>query len=199
MRDIAEIEIEFLEKLYALSEPGAIVMKNDELAVLAELFVTDETRTANRAGKSGLWCFYCGHSDGEVGPCGCEFPESFRCSGKLVCAHCSKAHRDIGRHLKELFSARRVTRISSVRGNLYRQLFRSALEIGGEDPTNRRELRYWLGMADPFEDEPEAFRSRILRAFGAARFLGFRQLSSQLEEQKSESLIRAIVRAGITR
>ncbi len=174
----------------------------EELGRVVERALYEQQLASTRAGKARpFWCYYCGHSGTPLNVCDCGFGEAFGCgsAGRKICAACSEAHHDIASHVQSMLTARRVNRVSSIRGKLYRELHRAALEIGGEDPTNPRELRFHLAQADAYDDEPDIFRARILRAFGRARFLNFQALAEQLKKQSDESLIRALVRSGMFR
>lgn len=194
----ADAEIAFLERLYSLpSEEEQGQMKNDpELNKLAEFIVAESELAAGRAGKDGIHCYFCGH-DVPTSTCRCPHPESFRCHGKRVCADCEKAMVSVASHIASICRAKRVARVSSIRLRLYYQLTRAARAVGDEEVHNHSQLHFCLSQADPADDEPDIFRSRLLWAFGRARFLRFQALASALERESKDAMVMAIMRSGI--
>jgi hypothetical protein len=57
--------------------------------------------------------------------------------------------------------------------------------LGLSDPS---QLHFRLSQADPCNDEPDIFRSRLLRAFGRAGFLRFQALASALEQEPRDAV-----------
>jgi hypothetical protein len=187
-------EIALLERLYGSSLTGVETMSTDNVFEnFVEEVIAEGQRALARAGTDGGWCYFCG-SVAPVGFCDCDFTESFGCgvSGRRICVPCRNAHLAIGRHLKEMFSAKRINRVSSIRNRRYRQ-FRTAadgLDRGGK-------LRFALAQRDPLDDEPEIFRMNTLRSFQRARFLDFAGLARQLEDQKAEAILRVLLGCGL--
>jgi hypothetical protein len=66
--------------------------------------------------------------------------------------------------------------------------------LGLSDPS---QLHFRLSQADPCNDEPDIFRSRLLRAFGRAGFLRFQALASALEQESRDAMVMAVMRSGI--
>jgi hypothetical protein len=62
-------------------------------------------------------------------------PESLGRNGQRVCADCATAHRAIAGHLKQMFAAPPVDRVSSVRAKLFNQIFGAAEELADKDGT----------------------------------------------------------------
>ncbi len=60
-------------------------------------------------------------------------PESLGCNGQRVCADCAKTHRAIAGHLKQMFAAPPVDRVSSVRAKLFNQIFGAAEELADKE------------------------------------------------------------------
>lgn len=162
--------------------------------------LAEQKHAMARAGKTGSWwCFYCGKCAPELLACACPFPESFGCASKRVCAECQAAHRSVASHLQEMFKAKRVDRVSSIRNRLYSDLHSAALEVGDEDNCSPTELHFRLAQPDPFEDELDDCRQRILGAFGKVRFLQFKELAAAIEREKQDRMVSLMVRAGLFR
>jgi hypothetical protein len=194
----ADTEIAFLEKLYLLPSEGEEDEMKENLDVnqLAAAVLADAQVAATRVGTDGHFCYFCGY-DVPTSACRCPHPENFRCAGKRVCADCEKAMISIANHIAGILRAKRVNRVSSIRLRMFHQLGRAAREIGNEDVCAPSELSFCLAQADEDHEDDEVFRAQILRAFGRCRFLRFRALADTLEQEASESLIRAIIRSGI--
>ena len=191
-------EIEFLERLYYGAE--VTTMHHDfELTRAAERALTDLAKIAERAGKSGAWCFSCGASGVSLDHCGCGLAESFGCAGQLFCSDCRAGRRTIAHHIQKLLAAKKTDRVSSIRLRLLREIRRAARDIEGEDsnPADSRLLSYWLANSDEFSDDGDGFRAGVLRGFQRTRFLNFAALATALERQRDESLIRSLIRAGL--
>jgi len=179
----------------------AMTNENDnELLGAVTDALAEQQRAIARAGKmSPFWCFYCGVRAPELSGCACPFPESFGCAGKRVCAECQIAHRSVASHLQEMFRAKRVDRVSSIRNRLYSDLYSAALEVGDEDNCSPKELHFRLAQADAFDDEPDDFRQRILASFGKVRFLQYKELAAAIEREKQDRMVSLMVRAGLFR
>lgn len=200
-----EAEIRLLNDIAGVQNDAASeVTKMDydrELNRSIEKTLGDLERAAQRAGTGGLWCFGCGASSVSLEKCGCDFGESFGCSGRLFCADCRAARRAVANHLRQLFAAKKVDRVSSVRLRLLRELRRAARGVEGEesDPANERFLSFWVSNCDEFGYSTEAFRAGVLRAFKRTKFLDFAGLARALRRQEDESLLRAVIRSGFYR
>ena len=193
-----DTEIAFLERLYSLpsQEEQENMTEDPELNYLAAQVVAESELAAGRVGKDGFHCFFCGY-DTPTSACNCPNPESFRCLGKRVCNGCQDAMRAVANHITAICREKRVNRVSSIRLRLYHQLTRAARAIGDEEVHTPAQLHFCLAQADPCDDEPDIFRSRLLRAFGRARFLRFRTLADQLEREAADSMVLAVIRSGI--
>jgi len=194
----SDAEIAFLERLYALpSQEEHEQMKNDpELNKLAESFVVESELAAGRVGKDGIHCYFCGY-DTPTSSCGCPNPESFRCLGKRVCNGCQDAMRAVANHIAAICREKGVNRVSSIRLRLYYQLTSAARAVGDEEAHNYSQLHFCLSQAEPCDDEPDTFRSRLLRAFSRSGFLRFQALASALEEESRTAMVMAVMRSGI--
>lgn len=160
----------------------------DYLQNLMDVVSHEESNAERRAGKVGPWCFSCGHESNDLSPCGCSFPEAFRCARlRTLCADCRKAHDAVSKHLEMLFAAKRlaVHRADSRRSRFFRFL-RDALETLGEKGDRQaKTLRSLLGgHADPRADEEAEFRSTVLDCFSRSHFSDFRGLADAIAEQE---------------
>jgi hypothetical protein len=102
----------------------------------------------------------------------------------------------VAAHLEQMFAAKRVSRLSSVRARLFRNLHRAALpDDDNFDPANpcgqHELLHFHLAQADEFEDTQGRFRENVLRAFKKAKFLDFQGLDRELARVKENEISRA--------
>src|ERR1700734_2237686 len=97
----------------------------------------------SRIRKAGSWCFFCA-DEHSLARCGCPMPESLGCLGQRVCSACATAHRAIAGHLRKMFAAPRVDRVSSVRAKLHRQLFGAAEELSDAGTPLEKSLHHFL-------------------------------------------------------
>jgi hypothetical protein len=158
-----------------------------------------------RAGTVGDYCFFCGRTDRLVENCNCGFPEHFGCGleGRRICSGCAETHRKLADHLRAMFEAKIVGRISSIRHKRFRELHRAARAFFPDDDldatVNPKTLHFQLSQADAFDDTPDVFRAKILRAFQRSKFLRFAELARKIEEEKDDPIVRAMVRSGLFR
>jgi hypothetical protein len=116
-------------------------------------------------------------------------PESLGRNGQRVCADCATAHRAIAGHLKQMFAAPPVDRVSSVRAKLFNQIFGAAEELADKDGTPPEQSpHHFIAQADPYEDEKPHFKGTILDAFNRAKFSDFVGLAKELEREKDSEL-----------
>src|SRR5580704_10944785 len=156
-------------------------VKNAETLLLA--LAGDIRQRESRIRKSGSWCFFCAGED-SLARCGCSMPESLGCHGQRVCSACAIAHRTIAGHLRKMFAAPRVDRVSSVRAKLHSQLFGAAEELSSAAGTPlEKSLHHFLAQGDPYEDEKPHFKGTVLDAFQRSKFSDFRGLSKELERE----------------
>src|SRR6202007_1399381 len=102
-----------------------------------------------RVFKVGNWCWFCGTED-TLSKCNCGMPESLQCLGQRVCSDCAAAHRTIAGHLRKMFVAPRVDRVSSIRAKLHGQIFSAAEELSEAAGTPlEQSLHHFLAQADP--------------------------------------------------
>jgi hypothetical protein len=166
----------------------------ENLETLITEVIAEDEQAAARTGTKGSFCYFCGYK-APLRSCDCQFPESFGCgSGKEVCSDCRNAHVAIGRHLQEMFTAKRVDRVSSIRNRMFREL-----RMAAEGVRRGQQLRFALAQRDPCYDEPEAFRHNTLRSFHRARFLDFVGLAKRLGKEKERAIYSTIIRAGLAR
>jgi hypothetical protein len=162
-----------------------VMSDHDVTSFFAEVKRNEQQRLSRR-GTTGNWCFFCGESV-PTGTCGCSFAESLRCSQRRVCAACAEAHRIIGSHLERMFLLPRVDRVSSRRNRAYHQLHGAALDLAEIDPASGgEEFKFQLAQADSYDDEPEAFRRGVLRAFQQTRRLDYRNLAARLQKNLND-------------
>ena len=148
----------------------------------------------SRVRKAGSWCFFCG-DDQSLARCGCPMPESLGCNGQRVCSDCAKAHRAIAGHLKQMFAAPRVDRVSSVRAKLFNQIFGAAEELAEKAGTPlEQSLHHFIAQADPYEDGKPHFKGTILDAFNRADFSDFVGLAKELDREKDSELALKLAR-----
>jgi hypothetical protein len=148
----------------------------------------------SRVRRSGPWCYFCGSTESLV-TCGCGLPESLQCIGHRLCPDCRAAHRAIAAHLRRMFAAKVVDRVSSIRAKLFNQLFGAAdeLEQNSTLPLERT-LHCALAQGDPYEDEPREFRATIQGAFRQAQFSDFQGLAKQLACEINSDLANKVAR-----
>jgi hypothetical protein len=146
----------------------------------------------SRIRKSGSWCYFCASTESLV-TCGCGLPESLQCIGLRLCPDCRSAHRTIAAHLKRMFAAKVVDRVSSIRAKLFGQILGAAdeLEENSALPLERT-LHCAIAQADPYEDEPREFRATIQGAFRQARFSDFQGLAKQLAREVDSELANKV-------
>jgi hypothetical protein len=148
----------------------------------------------SRIGKSGSWCFFCADQH-SLARCGCAMPESLGCNSQRVCADCAKSHRTIADHLKKMFSAARVDRVSSVRAKLFNQIFGAAEELADKAGTPlEQSLHHFIAQACPYDDEKAHFKGKILDAFKRAKFSDFVGLAKELDREKDSELALKLAR-----
>jgi hypothetical protein len=161
---------------------------------LLSALVGDVQLRESRIRKSGSWCFYCADEQ-SLARCGCSMPESLGCNGQRVCADCAKAHRAIAAHLRQMFVAPIVDRVSSVRAKLFNQTFGAAEELADKAGTPlEQSLHHFIAQADPYEDEKPHFKGTILDAFRRAKFSDFVGLAKELAREKDQELTLKIAR-----
>lgn len=145
----------------------------------------------SRALKVGRWCYFCG-IDLKSGTCSCSMPESLRCHGQRVCPECAAAHNTIAEHLRRMFDARIVDRVSSKRAKFFDQLHSAAAtveEAAGKPLDNS--LQLFVADACPFDDSKAEFEGKILAAFRRAKFADFQGLAAALcAEFKDEAALQ---------
>jgi hypothetical protein len=154
----------------------------------------DISQRESRIRRSGNWCVFCGSTESLVS-CGCGLPESLQCIGQRLCPDCRSAHRAIAAHLKRMFAAKVVDRVSSIRAKLFNQIFGAAdeLERNSTLPLERT-LHCAIAQADPYEDEPREFRATIQGAFRQAQFSDFQGLAKQLAREVDSELANKVAR-----
>jgi len=196
-------EIEFLEKLYRIEVQTTM---DREINRLAENVVAEIQTAIERAGSddlSGLICFYCGVSvsDVKLSRCSCSFPESFGCGirGRMVCADCERAHKQVADHLEKIFSTAVVNRVNGRRFKFWHQLSRAVRALDEDAEVTTLPLFCALAACDEFEVEKARFRHEVLKAFQDVRFLNFQGLARNLETEEYDSMLRSVIRSGIFR
>lgn len=200
-----EADILLLNEIAGVENGAASEVKrmsqDSELNRLAANVLSDMTRAAQRAGTDGMWCFFCGASGVKLDRCSCGLAESFRCGapGRLLCEPCRDAHRAVAAHLEKLFGTKPIVRVSSLRARYSRELSSAVRAIEGDGVGNPRRLLFWLSQLDDFETDSDRFRADALKAFRKSKFLDFQSLARNLKQQRDESLIRAVIRAGLAR
>lgn len=163
-------------------------MNETNFQQMVEVALREEGGAQRRIGKDwpNYSCFFCGHHSDSLGPCGCSFPESFRCTKlKSVCPDCREAHKFVAAHLDKMFSERTAQRVDSRRSAAYRFL-RDALEAIAERLADSQatRLRSHLGRhADPFDDDAARFRAATLDAFRVSNFFDFQALAREIPQQ----------------
>jgi hypothetical protein len=166
--------------------------KNAEDLLLALVGEIDQRQWRIR--KAGSWCFYCA-ADHSLTRCGCPMPESLGCLGQSVCSDCATAHHAIAGHLKQMFAAPRVDRVSSVRAKLFNQIFGAAEELADKAGTPlEQSLHHFIAQADPYEDEKQHFKGTILDAFNRSQFSDFVGLAKELSREKDDELALKLAR-----
>lgn len=168
----------------------------DYLQNLMDVTCHEEERAERRRGTSGSWCYNCGHENGDLAPCACDFPREFGCAKlRSLCSDCRAAHEKVSRFLAGMFKEKKVStpRVDARRNTKFRWL-RQALETIHEKHGDAAadSLRHRLGeLACPFGDEPAEFRRNVLTAFSRARFADFQTLAKQLaEEERVHDLLK---------
>jgi hypothetical protein len=148
----------------------------------------------SRALREGPWCFFCGY-DQAIATCACSLSESLQCVGHRLCWDCRSAHRFISAHIKKMFAARVVDRVSSIRAKLFNQLHSAAetLDEASGKPFEKQ-LHFALGQADPYDCERAEFRQAILAAFGSAKFTAWQQFAKELENEQDQELKMRLAR-----
>jgi hypothetical protein len=148
----------------------------------------------SRIRKAGSWCFFCA-DEHTLARCGCSMPEGLGCHGQRVCSACSTAHRAIAGHLRKMFVAPRVDRVSSIRAKLHGQIFSAAEELSEAAGTPlEQSLHHFLAQADPYDDEKPHFKGTILDAFQRSKFSDFQGLSKELEREIDTELKLKVAR-----
>jgi hypothetical protein len=152
-----------------------------------------QTRAA-RVFKVGNWCWLCGTEDA-LSKCNCGMPESLQCHSQRVCAGCAGAHRTVAAHLRKMFSARRVERVTSIRAKLHSQLFNAADELEENSPLPlERTLHCALAQADPYDQTPAEFKGTVLDSFRRSQFSDFAGLARELEREVDTELKLKVAR-----
>jgi hypothetical protein len=123
---IAAYTDKFLDQLRRNEVPINFDELNYQSRAFVELIAEQTLAAQKRVGKNvPNCCWFCG-SAGIVSHCGCDFPESFQCARFNICAECSRAHKKIGKHLRDVFKFPRINRVSSRRERGYRMLSQAA-------------------------------------------------------------------------
>lgn len=167
--------------------------ENKSVEGMSELLIAmaDEAgRREARVRRSGEWCYFCGATD-NFARCGCALPESLACINQRVCRECRDAHRIIADHLRKMFSARIVNRVSSIREKLFYQLCGAAESLAekhGMNPEAENGLKFLLCQACAFDQTKIEFRSTITDAFHRSRFADFQGLARELEREQGVEL-----------
>lgn len=167
-------------------------LKNAENLLLA--LSGDIQLRESRMLRQGPWCFFCG-DDQSLANCACGLSESLQCGGRRLCVDCRSAHCTIAAHLKKMFAARVVDRVSSIRAKLFNQLHNAAetLDEAGSKPFEKQ-LHFALGQGDPYDSEKAEFRQVILASFGTVRFRAWQQLAKQLAHELDSELANKVAR-----
>lgn len=183
-----------------LSEAGSSDKAPDrDFGELLFSAVQKAERQIARIGKHGPWCVFDG-SDDYLTVCHCQFAGDFRCHGHFVCKPCHTAHLAIAEFLERMFAFPVVERADSRRVACSDQLHCAAGRVmnptdsDSYDSIAERDLAFHLSAADPWGDA-DMFRGKILRAFRVSKFVAYQQLSAEIENQKHETMLRAIRRA----
>jgi hypothetical protein len=149
-----------------------------------------------RVRTQGEWCFMCGagHS---LGTCRCSFPESLQCHEQKMCLDCRSAHKFVAEHIKEMLSAKRSDRSSSIRTKKFFQLHNAAETVEEQSSNVERRAPDWpiernltcsLADATPWDDTNAEFRGAVLGAFRAVKFSEYRALAKALQSEKEAEL-----------
>ena len=180
--------------------------KNDEQLVnqIGALYL-EVVEAKGRAGQRGLHCFYCGVK-GPFVDCRCGRGQKFGCSDlrTFICKACAEAHCFVAERLREMFAMPIVNRVRSRRERAFSLLIRGCGEnvCDGdlhniESRSDLERLYFYLCQADPIEDTPQQFETRILKAFRRARFLSWQPFVAEYKRQSEDDAIRSILRLGI--
>jgi len=186
-----EFEIQYLERLYALSGDGEdknMQNESNEINQLAAETLDELEMNVKRAGTIGAHCYFCGRIEVPTKSCGCSHPEAFACSGKQVCRECRAGMRAVAAHVDEMFTKPYVCRVNSTRARLARQLSFALERTSG----GAKLFDLLRSHADVWEDSPAQFRFHVLRAFERSRFLAFARLAEALKRERDEFVIRRI-------
>jgi hypothetical protein len=182
-----------------------VTINFDELNYQARAYVEyvaeQELAAQKRVGKNvPNCCWFCG-GEGIVPHCGCDFPESFQCARFNICAECSRAHKKIGRHLRDVFGSPRINRVSSRRARGYRMLREAAIAldkaiIDSEEQVEKAIPTLWFHLSDvdAYDDEKEEFRRGALGAFRVTKFTRFQELACELDKKQQAAMLRSAVR-----
>ncbi len=196
---IAAYADKFLDQLRRNEVPTNFDELNSESRAFVE-FIAEQTLAAQkRVGKNvPNCCWFCG-IEGIVPYCGCDFPESFRCARFNICAECSRAHKKIGRHLRDVFKYPRSNRADSRKTQGYRLLRAAAEALEGADVESGRidladTLHCQLCQATPWDDAPSEFRQHALGAFRTVRWTRFQELARELDKKQQAAMLRSTVR-----
>jgi hypothetical protein len=174
---------------------------NCQSRAFVELIAEQTLAAQKRVGKNvPNCCWFCG-SEGIVPHCGCDFPESFQCARFNICEECSRAHKKIGRHLRDVFKFPRINRVSSRRSRGYRMLSQAAMAldeaiIDDEEQVEKAIPTLWFHLCDvdAYDDEKEEFRRGALGAFRAVKFTRFQELAGELDKKEQAAMLRSAVR-----
>jgi|ERR1700683_80391 len=172
---------------------------NYQSRAFVELIVEQELAAQKRVGKNvPNCCWFCG-SEGIVPHCGCDFPESFQCARFNVCGECSRAHKKIGRHLRDVFKFPRTDRANSRKTQGYRLLTAAAEALENVDVESGRidladTLHCQLYQATPWDDTPLEFSRNALAAFRKVGWTRFQELARELDNKQQVAMMRSAVR-----
>lgn len=160
------------------------------MSALLVAMADEAGRREARVRKSGAWCFFCGATD-NLARCGCALPESLGCINERLCRDCRDAHRIVADHLRKMFDARIVNRVSSIREKYFYQLCGAAESLAekhGMNPEDETGLKFLLCQACAFDQTKGEFKSTITDAFHRSRFADFQGLARELEREQGVEL-----------
>jgi hypothetical protein len=173
---------------------------DSDLNALYDRVVAGLAEDVARAGTRGTHCFFCGALPTALPQvnCRCGHGADFGCGlqSRRICRFCSTAHEHVAEHLERMFACKIVSRVSSVRARLHRNLRNAAVPdsetwdtVDPKTPSQR--LHFCLAQTDPYADPPEAFRAGVLKAFRRSRLLDFSSLARGLVIAKEAEMSRA--------